>query len=194
MKTPACLVLLITTATLISVEHSAPDPALIAVRETTVVDRKFDMSLAKIRTKIPNFDEAVVSCDRAVIENTLPVTTDTLKTAGFSSEDATEATLDGWENVRLQSRLQPTRCMDQESFQKYVGSLGRMSFRSSPSGAAIELNSKPLSQNTDSKRWFEPKEYRVRYSKPDCCLPAEKICTITEKAETDCFMELQPKP
>lgn len=194
MKILACLFLLSTTVALLVIEHPAPETVVVLVRETTVADLKFEASLTKIRTKIPYFDERVVSCDKAVIEKTLPATTETFTTAGFTSEDAAEASLAGWENVRLQSRLKPTKCMDQASFQKYVDSLGRMFFRSSPSGATIELDSKPLHQKTDSKRWFEPNEYKVKYSKPDCCLPVEGKCTITEKAETDCFMELPRKP
>lgn len=194
MKILACLFLLIATSTLIFSQRPASERAAAMEREPKAAADQYEASLNKIRTKFPNFDESVLNCDRVVIETTLPTVTEKFRTAGLTPRDATEATFNGWENVRLYSPLPESRCMAQVSFEKYVGTLGRMHFRSYPSGATIELNSKPLNQNTDSKRWFEPKEYKVRYSKPDCCLPVERTCTITENAETDCFAELPRKP
>jgi hypothetical protein len=155
---------------------------------------RFESSLAKIRIRRPEFNDAVVNCDKAVIQSTLPSLTEKFKEVGFTTDDAIDATLSGWENVRLTSGLSTNKCMVEASFQKYVGSLGRMSFRSSPSEALIEVDSNVLGRKTNFKRWFEPRDYKVRFSKPDCCLPVEMTCTINERAETDCFAELPQKP
>lgn len=197
MKTFLSFFLLIAAGTLLFSQvppSPAPPVAAAPPAKAAVAKDLYTSSLTRIKRRLPDFDDATVNCDKAVIENTLPAITEKLKSAGFTAEDATEATLNGWENVRLRSALPSTKCMVQKSFQEYVGELGRMHFRSSPSGATIEVDAQPLQQNTDSKRWFEPKEYKVKYTRPDCCLPVETTCKINESAETDCFAELPKKP
>lgn len=149
-------------------------------------------SALEIKAARPQVSSKALACDRSVISEALPKITTQFVDQGFTQMDSTQAVADGWIFVRVSSPLQPERCMHKDSFEKFVGNLGKVVFSSTPSVAAIELDGRDLNRSTTHTKWLPPKTYNVKYSK-DGYEDAEITCEAVERKPSECHADLTKK-
>jgi hypothetical protein len=170
----------------------ATEASTVTAVKTLDIDA-LNITSLKIRENVPTISDSTLQCDRAVVVETLPAIKSKFAENGLEEDDALDAVNEGWMEVRFRSRLSPSKCMVQSSFQQYVGDLGKMIFRTTPDHAAIEVGGASLHRETSYKKWYPPKTYNVKYTK-EGFRSAEKQCEIVKSTPTDCFAELVPNP
>lgn len=142
----------------------------------------------------PAVDEETLTCDAEVVRMALPEIQRVYLDSGLTEEDAQEAALAAWKEVRLASPLQPDKCMVSSSYTTFTLSLGALVFKSNPPDANITLNGNDLAVKTAHRRLVESDiKHRVRFSRTGF-ESVEIECTAAERKNTDCYAELKPTP
>ena len=100
----------------------------------------FVATYKEIKLMRPTVDDESLRCDAEVIRIALPEIQQVYLDSRLTKENAQEAALAAWKEVRLASPLQPDKCMDSSSYKTFTLSLGTLVFKTNPPNADIALN------------------------------------------------------
>ena len=125
--------------------------------------------MEEIKTERPEVSYEVLFQDRRAIEATLPAIRYLFNQRGFSYDDAEQATLAGWRQLR-DKQIEPTASLSPKGLTLYVSEKTRQNCKSSlvPDAADVELNDKKLSEPTTARAWTKPGVYHHAESATYC--------------------------
>ena len=151
---------------------------------TAVANKELSPEAQQIANERPGVNQAVLKNDEIAIDQAWPVISDKLQLNGFSEEEAREATLAGWRDLRL-SYLEPQEPLSPGILESYVGELGKLVINSTPAEADIEIDGQAFNRKTNTTAWLEAGSYKIKVSKPGF-ESTEKSATVRkgEKTET----------
>lgn len=171
------------------VESVAPRPSLSQPAAQPYRSPLYE-TMEEIKTVRPEVSYEVLFQDGRAIEATLPAIRYLFNQRGFSYDDAEQATLAGWRQLR-DKQLEPTALLSPKELMVYVSEYGKIVIKSVPDAADVELNDKKLSEPTTAKVWTKPGVYHVRISKYGF-ESVEEVCEIREGKKTEIQITLPP--
>ena len=144
----------------------------------------------QIRDERPDVTYETLANDEAVVREAWFVVWDRLQRKGFSQEDARDATLVSWRELRV-NRLQPQEPLTVPQLETYASSLGKLVINSTPSEADVEIEAQAFDRKTNTAAWLGPGQYRVKVSKSGF-MPEENSYTVHEGTKTEAYFTLRP--
>lgn len=152
---------------------------------TAVANKPLSPEAQQIANERPEVSQTTLQNDEIAIDQAWPVISDKLQLNGFSEDEAREATLAGWRDLRL-SYLEPQEPLTPGILESYVTELGKLVINSTPAEADIEIDGQAFNKKTNTSAWLEPGSYKIKVSKSGF-ESAEKSATVRkgEKSEID---------
>lgn len=149
-----------------------------------------DHALFDFMEEHPTFPTETLYQDKLAIEASMPAIRHIFKKRGLSEYDAEVATIVGWRYLRIdnsstQSALSPKDLIN------YVADLVRLTIKSNPVGASVEIDGKKLPRKTTTIAWCTPGKRRVRINK-EGYQPVEDTCEVKRDEPTECEIKLIP--
>ena len=149
-------------------------------------------SAEEIKSARPEITAGTLASDMQVVTDSAPAIRGIFRERGFYYREADAATLHGWEQLRLR-HLAPTATLSSEMLIKYVSGFGKLVVKSTPIGAAIELDGEMLPEKTETVTWPSAGVHQLKISM-DGYEPLEDTCTIEEGKPTVVERTLKPVP
>lgn len=152
---------------------------------TTVANKDLSPEAQQIAKERPEVSQTTLENDEIAIDQAWPVISDKLQLKGFSEDEAREATLSSWRDLRL-SYLEPQEPLTPGTLDSYASELGKLVINSTPAEADIEIEGQPFNRKTNTAAWLQPGTYKVKVSKSGFA-STEKSATVRpgEKTETE---------
>jgi hypothetical protein len=148
-----------------------------------------EMSAEEIKEARPEISDDTLDDDMDVIVYALPDITRAFNGRGQSDRAARDFTLAGWRQLRVE-RLGTTERLSRQLLVRYVVGLGTLVIRSTPAGAAIELDGKKAGL-TEVVMYPSSGTYRIRLSM-DGYESVEEACSVSEGQMTEFNRKLKP--
>jgi hypothetical protein len=143
----------------------------------------------QIQNERPEITYGTLANDEAVIQEAWPVISDRLQRNGFSQEEAQEATMVSWRELRVK-RLPAQQPLTAAALESYAGALGKLVINSTPSDADVEIEGDVFDRKTNTAAWLGPGHYRIKVSKSGYA-PAENSYTVREGTKTEAYFTLR---
>ena len=174
------VVLTVVILTTLSCARSGGGPT-----NTAVANKELSPEAQQIAKERPEVSQTILQSDEIAIDQAWPVISDKLQLNGFSEDEAREATLAGWRDLRL-SYLEPQEPLSPGILESYVTELGKLVINSTPAEADIEIDGQAFNRKTNTAAWLEPGSYKIKISKSGF-ESTEKSATVRkgEKTETE---------
>lgn len=174
-------VLVLTAMTLITLScNRAGGPT-----NTAVANKELSPEAQQIGNERPEVSHTTLENDEIAVDQAWPVISDKLQLKGFSEDEAREATLASWRDLRL-NYLEPDEPLTPGILDSYATEIGKLVINSTPAEADIEIEGQAFNRKTNTGAWLQPGSYKVRVRKSGF-VPAEKSATVRqgEKTEVD---------
>ena len=151
----------------------------------SVANKELSPEAQQIAKERPEVSQTTLENDELAIDQAWPVISDKLQLKGFSEDEAREATLSSWRDLRL-NYLEPQEPLTPGTLDSYASELGKLVINSTPAEADIEIEGQAFNRKTNTAAWLQPGTYKVKVSKSGF-VPTEKSATIRpgQKTETD---------
>jgi hypothetical protein len=131
--------------------------------DTTFASPNFQATARAIKNHRPEISDETLVQDAWVINKASPDIVDYYQQMGFSREQAEEAVLLSWQEVRLR---QPTAAsLDPQDFRASAKDWGFLVVKSLPTGASVMVGDKKLKDPTETDSYLRPGTYRLQLSK-----------------------------
>jgi hypothetical protein len=147
-------------------------------------------SAEEIQVMRPDVNDAMLSQDIAAVQSSRLSIRRIYLEKGFNASEADSALLYGWKQLRLKV-LTPTTALSSESLVNYVSGFGKLIIKTTPVGAAVQLDYDNLSQLTNAVAWPSAGTYRIKLSL-DGYKPIEDTCEVQEGKPTLFERTLKP--
>jgi|SRR5215213_952899 len=177
MRTLRILVLTAVTLATLSCNR-AGGPA-----NTTVANKELSPEAQQIANERPEVSQTTLENDEIAIDQTWPVISDKLQLKGFSEDEAREATLASWRDLRL-NYLEPQEPLTPGILDSYATELGKLVINSTPSEADVEIDGQAFNRKTNTAAWLQPGTYKVKVGKSGF-VPTEKSATVRQGEKTE---------
>lgn len=155
-------------------------------RPPTPIERAFE----EIRYERPELSRETLFQDSKAIQASESAISFIFKERGLSEYDAEMATAAGWRHLRIE-KLSPQSSLSPKELINYVAELCKLTIKSNPEGADVEIDGRKLPRRTVTIAWCLSGKRRVRVSKPGY-EPVEDICEVKEDEPTECVLKLVP--
>ncbi len=132
----------------------------------------------EIQSMHPEITVETLLRDARAVQMTAPTIRQIYSVRGFSFDDADNAALYGWKQLRGKD-LKPDAALSEEAFVNYVSGFGKLIIKSNPAGAFVELDGNKLSAKTEAVAWPSAGTYRIKLSM-EGYEPVEDTCTVEE--------------
>lgn len=113
----------------------------------------------------PVVTSAVLLGDRRVVQEAYPSLRSSLTARGFREADAARVTALSWTQFRSKN---PNAHMDTTAFLAVSMSFGKLTVKSSPEGASIEVDAQSWENKTNTADWTAAGKRRVRLTRNRC--------------------------
>ena len=188
------LILLMLIASAVSLSCSSPRhadaPVGYQVNTNASSAPMLSLEARQIRDERPDVTYETLANDEAVVREAWFAVWDRLQRKGFSQEDARDATVASWRELRV-NRLHPQEPLSASALETYASSLGKLVINSTPSEADVEIEAQAFDRKTNTAAWLGPGQYRVKVSKSGF-MPEENSYTVSEGTKTEAYFTLRP--
>ena len=167
-------------------------PGTTSAAATARVRSPVEASAEEIRDRHPDIPYEVLFRDMKAVQVSIPAIEFIFTERGQSDKEAERATLFGWKQLRGE-KLEKTAGLSPQQLINYVVGLGTLVIRSTPAGAAIELDGKAQADPTEMVTYTSSGTYRIRLSM-NGYEPVEDVCSVTEGKVTEFNRKLKPLP
>ena len=178
MRTLSIIVFTVVLLATLSCARSGGGPI-----NTTVANKELSPEAQQIANERPEVSHTTLQNDEIAIDQAWPVISDKLQLNGFSEDEAREATLASWRDLRL-SYLEPQEPLSPGILESYVAELGKLVINSTPADADIEIDGQAFNRKTNTAAWLESGSYKVKVSKSGF-EPTEKSATVRKGEKTE---------
>jgi hypothetical protein len=146
--------------------------------------------LQAIKRRLPTISYIVLSLDAKTIDQALPKIKTKFLEIGLDEADAVGVAVVAWNDVRLNSPLQPVKPMDGVSFVQFATSdWGLVKFKADVEKAEVYVDGGKIG-STEMKKWYKGGSIKVLFKKDD--LSYERDFVVTAPGFNLCEGKLKP--
>jgi hypothetical protein len=149
-----------------------------------------ESALFEIKEERPSLSYEALFQDKEAVEASMPAILYIFKKKGFNEDDALMAAAAGWRHLRAE-KLPPQTLLSPQDLINFVADIGKLTIKSNPDGADVEVDGKKLPRRTMTIAWCTPGKHRVRIVK-EGYQPIEDVCEVKSDEPTECEIKLAP--